>query len=138
MQHYTVGALLFNQRKNKFLLMKKRTYPVVIDVIAGHINVHEAPAQALAREVAEETGYQIHKRKKVWQGLIKNDYCRRGAPNHYWYLYLCTFKGGQKADKEEVAYLRYYTAEQLKHEKKINPAVKKMIAGLDLSVRKSP
>ena len=134
-QHYTVGALLLDERKKKYLLMKKRTYPLVIDVIAGHIDSNETPAKAIEREVTEETGYRIKTKEKIWEGLIRNDYCRRGAPNHYWYLYLCTFKGRQKIDKEEVSYLRHYTVEQLKREKKINPAVKKMVAGLDLSVR---
>jgi len=135
-QHYTVGALLLDERKKKYLLMKKRTYPLVIDVIAGHVDIHETPAQALEREVTEETGYQIVTKKKIWEGLIENDYCRRGAPNHYWYLYLCTFKGKRDIDKREVGYLRYYTFKELRKEKKLNPAVKKMIAGLDLSVRR--
>ncbi|MBP9695043.1 MAG: hypothetical protein KBD73_01385 [Candidatus Magasanikbacteria bacterium] len=33
-QHVTVGALLIDQKTEKFLLMKKKTFPVCIDVVA--------------------------------------------------------------------------------------------------------
>jgi len=134
LQHFTVGALLKNEKTGKYLLMKKRTYPVVIDVIAGHVRANEKPEDTLVREVLEETGLTINKQKLLWEGLIENNLCRHGAPHHYWNMYLGTFNGTPRAHIQEVNYFKEYTWEELLNEKMLNPSYAELFAGLNTSL----
>jgi 8-oxo-dGTP pyrophosphatase MutT (NUDIX family) len=132
-QHTTVGALLIDQKTKKILLMKKKTFPICIDVIAGHLDKNETPEEAVSREVLEETGLKINQKQLLWKGLIKNSYCRRGIPNHFWYLFAANFEGTQKLDSEEVAYLKLYSIDDIKNEKLLNPPIKHILDELGTS-----
>lgn len=130
--HSTVGALLYRETDQTFLLMKKKTYPPVIDVIAGHLDKGESPETAVSREVKEETNLTITSQKKIWEGMVKNRFCRRGISNHYWYLYLCTYEGKPIIDTEEIVYLKSYTLEEMKAESTFNPSIKPIIDSLNV------
>ncbi len=136
-QHFTVGSILKNQITNKFLFIKKRTYPQIIDVVAGHIRGSETPSQALEREVAEETGLTLISYRLLWEGLIKNYYCRYGAPHHYWYLFFGSFNKEPRPDLQEVGYFKEYTWEEILQEKKFNPPVAPIFAKLDPALLES-
>lgn len=133
-EHFTIGALMYNTKTKKYLLMKKRTFPLVIDVVAGHILATETPEQTLVREVKEETGISIDTYTLLCEGIQENDLCRRGATAHYWYLYLAPFSGVPVPHVQEVAYFQEYTLEEILAEKILNPPVRAMLAGLSTSL----
>ncbi|MDO8626462.1 MAG: NUDIX hydrolase [Candidatus Magasanikbacteria bacterium] len=138
MQHFTIGVLLRNVATRKFLLMKKRTFPQVIDNVAGHVTIDETPEQTLLRETAQETGFTLEKYKLLWEGLSENDLCRRGAPHHYWYIFYSEFQGTPTPDLQEVAYFKEYSWEEILAEKMLNPAIKNIIAGFSTSLLELP
>ncbi len=133
-QHFTIGALLKNLKTGKYLIMKKRTYPFFLDIIAGHIKTEETPEQTLLREVKEETGITIQKYKKIWDGMIEGYPCRRGALNHYWYIFLATFDEKPIPHIQEVSYFKEYAWEEILNEKMLNPPLIKVFAGFNTSL----
>lgn len=138
LQHFTIGVILRNITTKKFLFMKKRTFPQVIDVVAGHIRQNETPEQTLMRETKQETDFTLEKYKLLWEGLVENDLCRRGAPHHYWYLFYSEYKDTPTPDVQEVDYFKEYTWEEVLEEKMLNPAIKNVIAGLSTSLLELP
>ncbi|MBI2443952.1 MAG: NUDIX hydrolase [Candidatus Magasanikbacteria bacterium] len=124
MQHFTVGALLQNETTGKYLLMKKRTYPQIIDVIAGHVRSNETTLEALQREVQQETGLALPNYQPRWEGLITNYPCRYGAPHHYWYLFANRFRAAPRPDLQEVDYFKEYSWEELLNEPLFGPHLK--------------
>lgn len=111
LKHWTVGALM--ERDGKFLVMHKRTWPYLWDVIAGHLTVGEDPAAAVVREVLEETGLHFMEPKLVFQGEIFPEPCRRGVNIHEWYLFRGTADGEVRPDPLEVAELRWVTLPEM-------------------------
>lgn len=107
LKHWTVGALI--ERDGKFLLMRKRTWPYLWDVVAGHLTTGEDPAAAVVREISEETGLRLVKLDLVFQGEIFPDPCRRGVNIHAWTLFRGPADGELRPDPREVAELRWVT-----------------------------
>ena len=138
LQHFTIGALLKNKASGKFLLMKKRTYPQIIDVIAGHIKTEETPEVTLERELKQETGLPLLAHRLIWEGLAANLLCRRGASYHYWHLYLCAFDQTPIPDVQEVDYFKEYTWEEVLAEPIFNPSIKTALAGLNIALLTLP
>lgn len=107
LKHWTVGALI--ERDGKFLIMLKKTWPYLWDMIAGHLTTGEDPAAAVVREVSEETGLRFVEPSRVFQGEIFPEPCRRGVNIHEWYLFRGTADGEVRPDPREVAELRWVT-----------------------------
>lgn len=120
MKHWTAGALI--ERNDTFLVMRKRQWPYLWDVIAGHLGPDEDPAVAAAREVAEETGLTLRGPHLVFHGEIYPDPCRRGATLHEWSLYRGPADGALRPDDREVAELRWATAHELAELPFVRPA----------------
>jgi RimJ/RimL family protein N-acetyltransferase len=58
----------------------RRVYPGVWDVVGGHLDAGEAPEQALARELEEETGWRLRRIEAViadweweWDGVVRRE-----------------------------------------------------------------
>ncbi len=111
LKHWTAGALI--EHDGRFLLLKKRTWPYLWDVIAGHIQISETPERAVAREVEEETGLHLVQPALVFHGEIFPDPCRRGVNLHEWYLYRGGATGELRAEPREVSELRWVTIEEM-------------------------
>lgn len=111
LKHWTVGALI--EREGKFLVMHKRTWPYLWDVIAGHVGPAEDPEAAVFREVAEETGLRLAKPTLAFHGEIFPDPCRRGVNLHEWYLFRGSAEGELRPDPREVAELRWVTLAEM-------------------------
>ena len=111
LKHWTVGALI--ERDGAFLLMHKRGWPHLWDVIAGHLEVGEEPEAAVLREVTEETGLLLRDPHLVFRGEIFPDPCRKGVNVHEWYLYRGGADGELRPDAREVAEIRWVTREEL-------------------------
>ncbi|KWT58281.1 NTP pyrophosphohydrolase [Streptomyces albus subsp. albus] len=57
-----VGALIIDARDRVFLQQRaenRRLFPGCWDLVGGHVEPYETPLQALAREIAEETGWRL-------------------------------------------------------------------------------
>ena len=58
-----VGALIRNDRGRVFVQRRsvtRRVLPGIWDIVGGHIEAGEIPEEALAREIKEETGWELH------------------------------------------------------------------------------
>lgn len=111
LKHWTVGALI--EREGKFLIMLKKTWPYLWDVIAGHIGPAEDPEAAVVREVQEETGLRLVKPTLAFHGEIFPEPCRRGVNIHEWYLFRGPADGELRPDPREVAELRWVTLAEM-------------------------
>ncbi|GAB7034475.1 NUDIX domain-containing protein [Streptomyces sp. NPDC021749] len=61
---WTVGAVILNERGEAFAQKRsadRRLFPGAWDVVGGHVEPGETLLQALAREVAEETGWRLRR-----------------------------------------------------------------------------
>lgn len=87
--HESVGIFVFN-RDNQALFFKRKIFPFVFTIPAGHLDVGEKPKNAVKRELLEETGITVKELKLITQKNIIGDECRRGADIHKWHLYSTT------------------------------------------------
>lgn len=110
-KHWTVGALI--EKDNHFLLIHKRQWPFLWDILAGHLEVGEDPAVAVGREVKEESGLELLDPQLVFHGEIFPDPCRRGALVHEWYVYHGKAGGLLRPDSREARELRWVTREEM-------------------------
>lgn len=63
-----VGALIRNGQNRVYLQrrsLRRRQLPGAWDIVGGHIEPHETPEAALAREVCEETGWRLRRIEAV-------------------------------------------------------------------------
>ncbi|MEU9504356.1 NUDIX domain-containing protein [Streptomyces sp. NPDC048196] len=61
---WTVGAVILNRRGEAFAQKRsadRRLFPGAWDIVGGHVEPGETLLQALAREVAEETGWRLRR-----------------------------------------------------------------------------
>lgn len=59
-----VGALIRNRQGRVFVHRRtasRRMFPGIWDIVGGHIEASETPEQALAREIKEETGWELRR-----------------------------------------------------------------------------
>jgi 8-oxo-dGTP pyrophosphatase MutT (NUDIX family) len=57
-----VGALIRDERGRVFVQRRsatRRVFPGIWDIVGGHIEAGETPAETLAREIKEETGWEL-------------------------------------------------------------------------------
>jgi 8-oxo-dGTP diphosphatase len=74
MKNYVVG-FLFSKEKNYVLLIEKNRptwQKGKWNGVGGHIEVHEAPIQAMVREFEEETG--LKSTPDIWDNFLTCDY----------------------------------------------------------------
>jgi 8-oxo-dGTP pyrophosphatase MutT (NUDIX family) len=84
--HETVGIFLVDAL-GRILCIKRRIFPLVLAIPAGHLDCGEEPMDGAYRELYEETGIAglelIHRFRFVMAG----DSCSRGSDDHVWNLF---------------------------------------------------
>jgi GDP-mannose pyrophosphatase NudK len=107
-------ALLYNRDKNTIILTRQFRLPVflkdhlsgvMIEACAGIVEDNEDPAQAIVREIEEETGYRVEKVKKIFEL-----YSTPGTVAEMLHYYVAEYDakqkvsegGGLEEEKEEV------------------------------------
>jgi len=111
--HYSVGALI--ERDGKYLLIDRAKPPFGFAGLAGHIDEGETEAEALIREVEEESGLKIKSHKLLFEGYIEWNVCSKGMRGHYWYLFCCEADGEIEKDDCEEKSIGWYAKEEIKN-----------------------
>jgi 8-oxo-dGTP pyrophosphatase MutT (NUDIX family) len=101
-RHHSVGAII--KKDDKFLVVKKRSWPYKYSIVAGHLNESESPIEAILREIKEEIGVSPASIRLLFYVPGLADSCRKGADIHDWHLYDCeldqdTLSAAQSADE---------------------------------------
>lgn len=88
--HYSVGAIVQNER-DEYFLMDRKHEPYGFAGMAGHIDAGETPRVALMREGGEEIGAKLYDVKRIYAEEVSWNFCRNDGVHrvevHYWYLY---------------------------------------------------
>lgn len=109
--HFAVGAII--KREDRYLLLRRTLYPSGSYVIpAGHLEQGESPAEAMIKEVYEETGMTVSTYHLLLEQQPLRDGCRRGVDYHVWNLYACECVGELQMNYE-ADQIGWYTAEAL-------------------------
>jgi 8-oxo-dGTP diphosphatase len=89
------------------VLLVKRTSPRAWELPGGYVEPHEQPAEALVREVHEETGVDVRLDRLVgW-------YRRTGFRPHRSPVYACTPLGGTVRRSGEAVAIGYFPVDKL-------------------------
>ncbi len=87
-KHFSVGALIRDGAR--FLIIKRRVWPYMHGLVAGHVDVGETREQAFIREVREELGVTpFNIQILAHEPHLIGDKCRKGADVHAWTLFGC-------------------------------------------------
>ncbi|MCD6290600.1 MAG: NUDIX domain-containing protein [Anaerolineae bacterium] len=89
------------------VLLVKRTTPRVWELPGGGIEEGETPAEAVVREIAEETGLQVRIEREL--GV----YQRLGFRPHDAIIFRCVPTGGTLAHNEESVAVRFFPINRL-------------------------
>lgn len=108
--HLVSSAVIW--KNNRFLLIKRRSYPFGYTFPGGHLEYSEEPLQALKREVFEELGLKVKKAKLFFEGRIDVTKCRYGSDRHIWYLYHCICEDSTPILNPESESADWYTKEE--------------------------
>lgn len=111
-QHISVGAII--NRGNKYLLIDRKKFPFGFACLAGHVDEDETPAQALAREIREESNLNLVDKELLIHEFIDWNECSRGVKGHDWYVFNCQVEGKVEQNKAEERSIGWYTIGQIK------------------------
>jgi len=113
----SVAVLLYNLDTDRVILVNQFRYPAhaeggwITETVAGMLNDHEAPEDAVRREAFEETGYRLDELRHV-----ATFYASPGGSSERIYLYLAEVTnasrigaGGGLAEEGEDISLREYS-----------------------------
>lgn len=115
LMHHTVVALII--RNKKYLLVERATFPSGFALITGHVDDGESPQEALVREVKEEIGVDIISLNLIFEGVIGNSSCNKGADIHRTFVFECRVNGEIKLNKEENKIWKWYSKDEMKRER---------------------
>ena len=102
----SVLAAIFNKRRDKILVIKRRDVPVWV-LPGGAIDIGEDSEKAIIREVLEETGLTVSiKRKSALYTPIN----KLGTTTH---LYECAIVSGTPTTGDETADIGFYPLNEL-------------------------
>ncbi len=110
--HYSVGALI--EKNGKYLLIDRKIPPLGFAGIAGHIDKGEGKAEALKREVKEESGLMVNNHKLLFEEELDWNWCNKGINVHYWYLFECDVTGEIKQNSIEAKSIGWYAVNEIK------------------------
>ncbi|WP_139831906.1 MULTISPECIES: NUDIX hydrolase [unclassified Pseudomonas] len=112
--HFSV-ALMIEQNK-KILLIKKSDsfYQEKYSIVAGHVNRHETPVEAIHREVYEELGVTLTSPQLIAPAFLLDDACRHGGNRHLWFVFKAQLTSQNFIlDSSEISYDKFVPVEKL-------------------------
>jgi 8-oxo-dGTP pyrophosphatase MutT (NUDIX family) len=115
--HASCGVFIV-RNDGKLLLFKRRKFPFLLTIPAGHMEVGEDPSVCARREMLEEIGIDAPQLSAIFEGNIEGDACLGGADIHYWYAYAAAIDSNNLSitlDSEGEAWGWYDPAELSAH-----------------------
>lgn len=110
--HFSVGCVL--EWKRMFFLFRRRFYPYRYTIVAGHWDMSDlTPELAVAREIQEETGFELYPEHPIFVETL-NDPCYRGADYHKWYLYRASASDNRATMSEEANVIGWYSPDEIR------------------------
>lgn len=107
----SVGVLI--ERKNRFLMFERQTFPPGIAPPAGHIDDHGSVELAAVAEVYEEVGLEAFDLTRLWSGWLDNRCRRPGGHGHHWTVFQASADGSLNLGKREAANAAWLTRDRL-------------------------
>ncbi|WP_405123255.1 NUDIX hydrolase [Pseudomonas sp. M20] len=102
--HFSTGLII--EKDDKLLLIKKADpfYKEKYSIVAGHVNRHETPVEAIKREVYEELGLTLSNPRLITPAFELNDACRHNADRHLWFVFKADLPDGDyQLDSSEIS-----------------------------------
>ncbi len=100
-----VAAMIFDEQ-GRILLFKHTYRKFEWGIPAGSLEYNEQPAQAIVREILEETGMDIQVQKLLWADSAKDD-------RHISLIYLCKIMDGVFQKSLEISEVKYFDVDDL-------------------------
>ncbi len=104
--HVGVHGIVFNE--NREVLLFEHTYrrDQPWGLPGGFLDIHEQPAEAIVREIAEESGLVVRV-ERLFRVINETEL------RHLAIVYLCTLNGGSFTPSAEVKSTSWYTLDEL-------------------------
>lgn len=102
----SVAAIIFDESKQKLLVIKRRDVPMWV-LPGGGVDPGETPAQAVVREVFEETGRPALVTRQIAKYLPINRLTRET------HLFECSFLPGQLSTGPETSQVDFFSLDNL-------------------------
>lgn len=109
--HYSAGAII--RRNGKILMEDRMKEPFGWACPCGHVDEGETAEQAVDREIWEETGLKITRKKLIHQEEVPWHFCRRGIQVHYDFVYEADVVGTELKESEEWHSLKWFTPQEI-------------------------
>lgn len=106
MDPQAVYGIIFSENKKNVLLVQRRDIPVWV-LPGGGLDPNETPEKGAAREVEEETGYQVKILRQIAEYLPVNRLTQKT------YLFECEITGGLATLNSEAKNIRYFPVTKL-------------------------
>ena len=82
----SVGIII--EESNRFAMIFRKNYPRAWAMIAGHVDNHGSPRDAMRAETQEEGGLELDRFVKVFEEQRIDNPCKReGGSYHHWMVY---------------------------------------------------
>lgn len=101
-----VCCIIFNEKRDQVILIKRRDIPVWV-LPGGGIEPEEAPEYAAKREAEEETGFQIEISRKIAKYLPQNRFTR------ITHFFEGRILGGKPLESKETKKIAFFPVNQL-------------------------
>ncbi|MCQ2402630.1 MAG: NUDIX hydrolase [Lentisphaeria bacterium] len=113
-RHCQAVAILARRPDGKFIFVRQYRKPIdaaILEIIAGCMEAGEEPEVSARREVAEETGYDVVKMKKLTSIVSSPGFCDEIL--HLFYAELTPRAHAQDQDPDENVYAVEFTEEEI-------------------------
>ncbi len=112
-----VGAIVKNI-KGHYLVLYRLQQPQGLGCPAGHVEDNETRAQAIVRELFEETGLRAKRVVCVYRGILNSGRlrCKRGVSKHRWSIYrILTYSGkARRKERREHAFVKFMSPKKIR------------------------
>lgn len=98
----SVGAVIYHETHRTLIFVRQFRYPIFtkdpdnawsLEIVAGVIDSHDSPDEAMVREIKEEIGYRVHQLKPLF-----SFYATPGGSNEKVFLYFATVTDQDRLD----------------------------------------
>lgn len=108
----SVGVIV--ERDGEFAMIFRKNYPVAWAMIAGHVDKHGSPRDAIMAEANEEGRLNIKRSAKVFEEQRIDNPCKReNGLHHHWFVFEALDWSGNLQPSSDAKLAEWKTREQL-------------------------